>query len=132
MRIKNKRLLILTGLALLGIGVTSCNANEVPTITTASASTTQAGPDTTVLPNTTTVAPTTTTPTTSSGNNTGEIETQGVIKVTKSSGYLESVYVEWEGVENVENGQFGADMKISALLDGPVTILLDTDIWSKH
>lgn len=36
------------------------------------------------------------------------------------------------GVENVENGQFGADMKISALLDGPVTILLDTDIWSKH
>ncbi len=40
--------------------------------------------------------------------------------------------VRQNGVSSVENGQFGADMKISALLDGPVTILLDTDIWSKH
>lgn len=36
------------------------------------------------------------------------------------------------GVKNVANGQFGADMKIEARLDGPVTILLDTDTWSKH
>ena len=35
------------------------------------------------------------------------------------------------GVKDVQNGQFGADMKITALLDGPVTIILDTDTWSK-
>ena len=33
------------------------------------------------------------------------------------------------GVKTVQNGQFGADMKIDAHLDGPVTILLDTDTW---
>lgn len=31
----------------------------------------------------------------------------------------------------VQNGVFGADMKVSMLGDGPVTILLDTDIWMK-
>ena len=35
------------------------------------------------------------------------------------------------GVKNVANGQFGADMKIEAQLSGPVTILMDTDIWRK-
>ncbi len=35
------------------------------------------------------------------------------------------------GVQKVENGRFGADMKIDAKLDGPVTILLDTDTWRK-
>ncbi len=35
------------------------------------------------------------------------------------------------GVNEVGNGQFGADMKIEAHLNGPVTILLDTDTWSK-
>lgn len=29
----------------------------------------------------------------------------------------------------VENGIFGADMKVSLLNDGPVTILMDTDEW---
>lgn len=29
----------------------------------------------------------------------------------------------------VENGIFGADMKVSLLNDGPVTILMDTDDW---
>ena len=34
------------------------------------------------------------------------------------------------GVEKVEKGIFGADMKVSLINDGPVTICLDTDIWS--
>lgn len=35
------------------------------------------------------------------------------------------------GVEDVQTGEFGADMKVQLLNDGPVTILLDTDIWKK-
>ena len=35
------------------------------------------------------------------------------------------------GVKQVQNGQFGADMKIETNLSGPVTILLDTDVWRK-
>ena len=31
------------------------------------------------------------------------------------------------GVEKVEKGIFGADMKVSLLNDGPVTLILDTD-----
>lgn len=34
-----------------------------------------------------------------------------------------------EGVKSVSHGRFGADMKVELLNDGPVTILLDTDIW---
>ena len=34
-----------------------------------------------------------------------------------------------EGVKNVAHGEFGADMQVSLVNDGPVTILLDTDIW---
>lgn len=37
--------------------------------------------------------------------------------------------VRQNGVEKVETGEFGADMKIELYLDGPVTILLDTDTW---
>lgn len=36
------------------------------------------------------------------------------------------------GVKRVEKGIFGADMKVELLNDGPVTILYDTDIWSKN
>lgn len=36
-----------------------------------------------------------------------------------------------EGVKAVEKGVFGADMKVSLINDGPVTIILDTDIWQK-
>ena len=36
-----------------------------------------------------------------------------------------------EGVRKVETGIFGADMKVSLLNDGPVTIIFDTDIWKK-
>ena len=35
------------------------------------------------------------------------------------------------GVKNISTGEFGADMKISAELNGPVTIILDTDTWRK-
>ena len=33
------------------------------------------------------------------------------------------------GVKKVEHGEFGADMKVSLLNDGPVTITYDTEIW---
>lgn len=32
---------------------------------------------------------------------------------------------------HVEKGVFGADMQVSMVGDGPITIVLDTDIWSK-
>ena len=34
------------------------------------------------------------------------------------------------GVKRVEKGVFGADMKVSLINDGPVTICFDTDVWS--
>jgi D-tyrosyl-tRNA(Tyr) deacylase len=36
------------------------------------------------------------------------------------------------GVKKVAKGIFGADMKVSLVNDGPVTILYDTEIWRKH
>ena len=36
------------------------------------------------------------------------------------------------GVKKVEKGIFAADMKVSLINDGPVTIILDTDIWKKN
>ncbi|MCQ2455301.1 MAG: D-aminoacyl-tRNA deacylase [Clostridia bacterium] len=33
------------------------------------------------------------------------------------------------GINTVSKGVFGADMKVSLVNDGPVTIILDTDIW---
>ena len=33
------------------------------------------------------------------------------------------------GVSKVETGVFAADMKVEILNDGPVTIVMDTDIW---
>ena len=35
--------------------------------------------------------------------------------------------VQKEGVQTVQHGIFGADMKVELLNNGPVTILLDTD-----
>ncbi len=35
------------------------------------------------------------------------------------------------GVKSVEKGIFAADMKVSLINDGPVTIIFDTDIWNK-
>ena len=34
------------------------------------------------------------------------------------------------GVKKVEHGIFGAEMEVSIVNDGPVTILYDTDIWN--
>lgn len=34
------------------------------------------------------------------------------------------------GVKKVDKGVFGANMKVSLVNDGPVTICFDTDIWS--
>lgn len=35
------------------------------------------------------------------------------------------------GVGDVQHGKFGADMAVSLVNDGPVTIILDTDTWKK-
>lgn len=35
------------------------------------------------------------------------------------------------GVTDVQTGEFGADMQVRLLNDGPVTILLDTDTWKR-
>ncbi len=37
-----------------------------------------------------------------------------------------------EGVKCVEKGVFGGDMKVELLNNGPVTIILDTEIWRKQ
>lgn len=36
------------------------------------------------------------------------------------------------GIKKVDEGEFGADMKVSLVNDGPVTILYDTEIWRKN
>lgn len=36
------------------------------------------------------------------------------------------------GVRKVEKGVFAADMKVEIENDGPVTIVMDTDIWNKR
>ena len=35
------------------------------------------------------------------------------------------------GINHIDKVEFGADMKVSLINDGPVTIILDTDIWKK-
>ncbi len=35
------------------------------------------------------------------------------------------------GVDTVEHGSFGADMKVDIQNDGPVTIIMNTEIWRK-
>lgn len=37
-----------------------------------------------------------------------------------------------QGVSDVQHGEFGADMDVALVNDGPVTILLDTDTWKKQ
>lgn len=36
------------------------------------------------------------------------------------------------GISRVETGVFAADMKVEIVNDGPVTIVMDTDIWGKR
>jgi len=40
-------------------------------------------------------------------------------------------YLRGEGVQNVQTGVFGAEMHVELLNHGPVTILMDTDLWRK-
>lgn len=40
-------------------------------------------------------------------------------------------YLQQNGVQDVQTGEFGADMQVRLLNDGPVTILLDTDTWKR-
>lgn len=37
-----------------------------------------------------------------------------------------------KGIKRVEKGIFGADMQVSLVNDGPVTIIFDTEIWCHH
>lgn len=36
-----------------------------------------------------------------------------------------------QGLKLVQHGEFGADMQISLINDGPITIVIDTDEWKK-
>ncbi len=36
-----------------------------------------------------------------------------------------------QGMKDVQTGEFGADMKVELVNDGPVTLLLDTDEWKQ-
>lgn len=36
-----------------------------------------------------------------------------------------------QGLKSVQHGEFGADMQVRLLNDGPVTIVIDTDEWKK-
>lgn len=36
-----------------------------------------------------------------------------------------------QGLQEVKHGEFGADMQIDLVNDGPVTIVIDTDEWKK-
>lgn len=34
-----------------------------------------------------------------------------------------------QGLKDIQHGEFGADMQVSLVNDGPVTIIIDTDEW---
>lgn len=36
-----------------------------------------------------------------------------------------------QGLKDVQHGEFGADMQVRLVNDGPVTIVIDTDEWKK-
>lgn len=36
-----------------------------------------------------------------------------------------------QGLKEVRHGEFGADMQVSLCNDGPITIIIDTDDWSR-
>ena len=37
--------------------------------------------------------------------------------------------MEQQGLKEVKHGEFGADMQVSLVNDGPITIIVDTDEW---
>ena len=67
---------------------------------------------------------------TKKGNRPSFINAMEPIKADKLYNYYCEKLKE-NGVKNIEKGIFGADMKVSLLNDGPVTIILDTEIWEK-
>ncbi len=55
-------------------------------------------------------------------------------EVPERASFLYDLYCEKlleYGVKKVDKGIFGADMKVSLVNDGPVTICFDTEIWKK-
>ena len=36
-----------------------------------------------------------------------------------------------QGLKEVVTGEFGADMQVSLVNDGPITIMLDTEEWAR-
>ena len=39
--------------------------------------------------------------------------------------------MEKQGLKEVQHGEFGADMQLTLCNDGPITIIIDTDEWSR-
>ncbi len=39
--------------------------------------------------------------------------------------------MEKQGLKDVQHGEFGADMQVALVNDGPVTIVIDTDEWKR-
>ena len=37
-----------------------------------------------------------------------------------------------QGLRDVQHGEFGADMQVSLVNEGPCTIVIDTDEWTHH
>ena len=44
---------------------------------------------------------------------------------------METEEMSHQGLKDLQHGEFGADMKIDLVNDGPVTIVIDTDEWKK-
>ena len=40
--------------------------------------------------------------------------------------------MERQGLKDVQHGEFGADMQVSLVNEGPCTIIVDTDEWANH
>ena len=36
-----------------------------------------------------------------------------------------------QGLKDLQHGEFGADMQVSLVTEGPCTIIIDTDEWKK-
>ena len=37
-----------------------------------------------------------------------------------------------QGLKDVQHGEFGADMQVSLVNEGPCTIIIDTDEWKRR
>lgn len=58
----------------------------------------------------------------------------GAMHPNKASEYYDRFceLLKQNGVKKVDKGIFGADMQVSLVNNGPVTIILDTEIWCHH